>query len=176
MSRIGQKPVVVHEGVDVRVVGLTVTAKGKLGDRSITVTDDVTVKLEDGRVWGAPADDGKRARTMWGTTRSLIGSLVKGVDEGYTRILEINGVGYRAAVEGNTLNLQLGYSHPINFPIPEGIKIATERNVITISGNDKQAVGQVSAKIRSYRPPEPYKGKGVKYRDEVIHRKEGKKK
>jgi large subunit ribosomal protein L6 len=176
MSRVGQKPVVVPEGVDVRVVGLTVTAKGKLGERSITVTDDVTVKLEDGRVWVAPADDGKRARTMWGTTRSLIGSLVKGVDEGYTRILEINGVGYRAAVEGNTLNLQLGYSHPINFPIPEGIKIATERNVITISGNDKQAVGQVSAKIRSYRPPEPYKGKGVKYRDEVIHRKEGKKK
>lgn len=176
MSRVGQKPVVVPEGVDVRVVGLTVTAKGKLGERSITVTDDVTVKLEDGRVWVAPADDGKRARTMWGTTRSLIGSLVKGVDEGYTSILEINGVGYRAAVEGNTLNLQLGYSHPINFPIPEGIKIATERNVITISGNDKQAVGQVSAKIRSYRPPEPYKGKGVKYRDEVIHRKEGKKK
>ena len=176
MSRIGQKPVVVPEGVDVRVVGLTVTAKGKLGERSITVTNDVTVKLEDGRVWVAPADDGKRARTMWGTTRSLIGSLVKGVDEGYTSILEINGVGYRAAVDGNTLNLQLGYSHPINFPIPEGIKIATERNVITISGNDKQAVGQVSAKIRSYRPPEPYKGKGVKYRDEVIHRKEGKKK
>ncbi len=176
MSRVGQKPVVVPEGVDVRVVGLTVTAKGKLGERSITVTDDVTVKLEDGQVWVAPVGDGKRARTMWGTTRSLIDGLVKGVDEGFTRILDINGVGYRAAVDGKTLNLQLGYSHPVNFPIPEGIKIVTERNVITISGNDKQAVGQVSAKIRSYRPPEPYKGKGVKYRDEVIHRKEGKKK
>ncbi len=176
MSRVGQKPVVVPEGVDVRVVGLTVTAKGKLGERSITVTDDVTVKLEDGQVWVAPVGDGKRARTMWGTTRSLIDGLVKGVDEGFTRILDINGVGYRAAVDGKTLNLQLGYSHPVNFPIPEGIKIVTERNVITISGNDKQAVGQVSAKIRSFRPPEPYKGKGVKYRDEVIHRKEGKKK
>jgi large subunit ribosomal protein L6 len=176
MSRVGQKPVVVPEGVDVRVVGLTVTAKGKLGERSITVTDDVTVKLEDGQVWVAPVGGGKRARTMWGTTRSLIDGLVKGVDEGFTRILDINGVGYRAAVDGKTLNLQLGYSHPVNFPIPEGIKIVTERNVITISGNDKQAVGQVSAKIRSFRPPEPYKGKGVKYRDEVIHRKEGKKK
>lgn len=176
MSRVGKNPVVVPEGVDVRVVGLTVTAKGKLGERSISVTDDVTVKLEDGQIWVAPVGSGKRARTMWGTTRSLIDSLVKGVDEGFSRILDINGVGYRAAVEGNILNLQLGYSHPIQFPIPEGIKIAAERSVITISGVDKQAVGQVSAKIRAFRPPEPYKGKGVKYRDEIIHRKEGKKK
>ena len=176
MSRVGKNPVAVPDGVDVRVDGRTVTAKGKLGERSVTVTDDVTVALQDREIVVKPQGESKRARAMWGTTRSLIDSLILGVSEGFSRTLEINGVGYRAAVEGKTLNLQLGYSHPIKFPIPEGISISGDRNLLTVTGADKHRVGQVCAEIRSFRPPEPYKGKGVKYQEENITRKEGKKK
>jgi len=176
MSRVGKNPVAVPSGVEVRVDGSTVTAKGKLGERSVSVGSDVTVALGDDGIVVKPANDGKRARAMWGTARSLLDNLVSGVNDGFTYTLDINGVGYRAAVEGKMLKLQLGFSHEVEYPIPEGITINAERNSLQIIGADKQRVGQISAEIRSYRPPEPYKGKGVKYRDEVIVRKEGKKK
>ncbi len=163
-------------GVEIRVDGAMVTAKGKQGERSLTVTDDVVVSLEDNNLWVKPTRNSKHARAMWGTTRSLLNGLVIGVDEGFTKALEINGVGYRAAVEGKVLNLQLGYSHEIKFPIPDGIKITADRASITVSGADKRQVGQVSAEIRAFRPPEPYKGKGIRYKDEIVIRKEGKKK
>jgi large subunit ribosomal protein L6 len=177
MSRVGNVPVAVPEGVDVTVDGRRITAKGKLGEMSYQLTDAVTAALDDGSLVVAPVDETKHARAMWGTTRSLVQSLVTGVSQGFTKQLEINGVGYRAAVQGATLGLQLGYSHDINYAIPEGITITCEKPTsITVSGADKQKVGQVAAEIRSYRPPEPYKGKGIKYVDEVVLRKEGKKK
>lgn len=176
MSRVGKNPVAVPSGVEVRVDGAIVTAKGKQGQRTLTVTDDVVVSLENGSLLVKPANNGKRARAMWGTTRSLLDGLVVGVDAGFTKALEINGVGYRAAVEGDTLNLQLGYSHEIRYPIPDGIKIEADRASITVSGADKQQVGQVSAEIRAFRPPEPYKGKGIRLKGEFVVRKEGKKK
>lgn len=177
MSRVGQKPVEVPSGVEVAVKGNLVTAKGKLGERSLELLDMVSASLEEGSVVIKPADESKQARAMWGTSRSLVQSLVTGVSEGFTKNLEINGVGYRAAVQGKTLNLQLGYSHDISYPIPDGIEIKCEKpTMIAVSGADKQRVGQVAAEIRAYRPPEPYKGKGVKYAEETILRKEGKKK
>ena len=177
MSRVGQKPVEVPGGVDIEIVGNLITAKGKLGVLSFEMMDVVSASLQDGRITVKPVDQSKVARSMWGTTRSRIQALVTGVSEGFTKTLEINGVGYRAAVQGQSLNLQLGYSHDINYPIPEGISIACERpTAIAITGADKQRVGQVAAEIRGYRPPEPYKGKGVKYAEERILRKEGKKK
>ncbi|WP_085900475.1 50S ribosomal protein L6 [Kiloniella majae] len=177
MSRVGKNPVEVPSGVELKIDGNVVSAKGKLGELSFAATDDVTFSLDDGKVTVTPANDSKRARSMWGTARSRVQNLVTGVSEGYTKNLEINGVGYRAAVQGNTLNLQLGYSHDVLFPIPEGITIKCEKpTAVAVSGIDKQKVGQVAAVIRGYRPPEPYKGKGVKYSDEVILRKEGKKK
>lgn len=177
MSRVGQKPVEVPGGVDIEIVGNLITAKGKLGALSFEMMDVVSASLQDGRITVKPVDQSKVARSMWGTTRSRIQALVTGVSEGFTKTLEINGVGYRAAVQGQSLNLQLGYSHDINYPIPEGISIACERpTAIAITGADKQRVGQVAAEIRGYRPPEPYKGKGVKYAEERILRKEGKKK
>ncbi|WP_422366191.1 50S ribosomal protein L6 [Pelagibius sp.] len=177
MSRVGKNPVEVPSGVEVAVKGGLVSAKGKLGVLDYQATDDVEISQEDGKVWVKPANDGKRARAMWGTVRSRIQNMVVGVSEGFTKNLEINGVGYRAAVQGQSLNLQLGFSHDVLYPIPEGITIKCEKpTAISVSGADKQKVGQVAAEIRSYRPPEPYKGKGVKYADEVILRKEGKKK
>ncbi len=177
MSRIGKNPVEVPGGVEVAVSGGLVTAKGKLGALEYRATDDVRISLEEGKVWVRPVNDSQRARAMWGTARSRIQNMVKGVNEGFTTDLEISGVGYRAAVQGKVLNLQLGFSHDVSYPIPEGITIKCERpTAISISGADKQQVGQVAAEIRGYRPPEPYKGKGVKYADEVILRKEGKKK
>ena len=177
MSRIGQNPVSVPDGVTVDVVGQMVTAKGKLGELSMTVVDDVEISREDASLVVKPRNDSKRARTMWGTMRSLVQNIVTGVDEGFTVNLEIVGVGYRAAVEGKELVLQLGFSHDVRFPIPEGITIACERpTAVAITGADRQLVGQVAANIRSYRKPEPYKGKGVRYADEFILRKEGKKK
>ena len=177
MSRVGKHPVEVPNGVEVAVEGRTVTAKGKLGQLAYQATKDVTVALEDGKVVVKPAQDSKRSRAMWGTARSRIQSMVTGVSEGFNKRLEINGVGYRAAVQGATLHLQLGFSHDISYPIPEGITIACERPTsVSISGADKQQVGQVAAEIRDFRPPEPYKGKGIKYADEIILRKEGKKK
>ncbi|MBO6521034.1 MAG: 50S ribosomal protein L6 [Rhodospirillales bacterium] len=177
MSRVGSSPVTVPEGVTVELNGNVVTAKGKLGELSATLTNDVKVEQADGQVTVTPLAQHKRARQMWGTARSLIDGLVVGVSEGFEKKLEINGVGYRAQVQGKDVVLQLGYSHEIRYPIPEGIKIeAPEQNQLIISGASKQRVGQVASEIRAMRPPEPYKGKGVKYADEYILRKEGKKK
>jgi large subunit ribosomal protein L6 len=177
MSRVGKYPVTVPSGVTVELNGNVVTAKGKLGELSVTLTDDVKVEQADGSVTVTPLAQHKRARQMWGTARSLIDGLVTGVSEGFTRKLEITGVGYRAQVQGKDVVLQLGFSHEVRYPIPAGIKIeAPDQNNLLISGADKQRVGQVAAEIRAYRPPEPYKGKGVRYSNEYILRKEGKKK
>jgi len=177
MSRVGSNPVTVPDGVSIELNGNIVTAKGKLGELSVTLTDDVKVEQADGSVTVTPLAKHKRSRQMWGTARSLIDGLVTGVSEGFTRKLDINGVGYRAAVQGKEVVLQLGFSHEVRYPIPKGIKIeAPEQTQLVISGANKQVVGQVAAEIRAYRPPEPYKGKGVKYSDEYILRKEGKKK
>jgi large subunit ribosomal protein L6 len=177
MSRVGKNPVAVPSGVTVAVDGRLVTAKGKLGELKLNLGDQVTAKLQDGKLVCAPVNDSKKARMQWGTTRNLMRNMVQGVSQGFKRNLEINGVGYRAAVQGKMLQLQLGYSHDINYPIPEGIQIKCEKpTAISITGFDKQKVGQVVAEIRSYRGPEPYKGKGIKYEGETILRKEGKKK
>ena len=177
MSRIGKHPVPVPAGVDVAVNGQQVTAKGKLGSLSLTLIDDITAKLEDGKVVVAPANDSKRARVMWATSRTLINNMITGVNQGFTINLEINGVGYRAAVQGKELVMQLGYSHDVKYPIPEGITIKCDKpTAISVSGFDKQKVGQVAAEIRGWKKPEPYKGKGIKYETETLLRKEGKKK
>ena len=177
MSRVGKIPVQIPGEVQVSIEGAVFTAKGKLGEMSLRLADSVKTSVEEGRIVVEPADESKTARAMWGTTRSLLQSMVTGVSTGFTKELEINGVGYRAAVQGKTLNLQLGFSHDVNYPIPEGITITCPKQTsISVSGADKQKVGQVAAEIRAYRPPEPYKGKGIKYLDEVILRKEGKKK
>ena len=177
MSRIGKNPVAIPDGVRVELHDQTLTVRGTNATLSLVISNDVTATIADGNVTVEPKDEGKRARAMWGTTRALINNMVTGIATGFTRNLEINGVGYRAAVQGSNLNLQLGYSHDIAYPIPPDVKIVCERpTVIAISGADRQRVGQVAAEIRSFRPPEPYKGKGIKYSDETIRRKEGKKK
>jgi large subunit ribosomal protein L6 len=177
MSRIGKHPVAIPAGVEVQLSGQTLTAKGRLGTLSLPVSSEVTATIADGAVTIAPNSESKRARAMWGTTRALVSNMVTGVATGFTRNLEINGVGYRAAVQGSTLNLQLGYSHDIPYPIPQDVRITCERpTAITITGADRQRVGQIAAEIRAFRPPEPYKGKGVKYSNETVRRKEGKKK
>jgi large subunit ribosomal protein L6 len=177
MSRIGKNPVPVPDGVTVAVAGQEFSAKGKLGEMKVVLVDEVEVALADNVITVAPRDGSKRAQTMWGMSRSIVSNIVTGVAEGFTKNLEIQGVGYRAQVEGKTLVLQLGYSHEIRFPIPEGITIKCERPVaIEISGADRQQVGQVAANIRAFRPPEPFKGKGVRYEGEYVRRKEGKKK
>jgi large subunit ribosomal protein L6 len=177
MSRIGKNPVAIPAGVQVALADQVLTVTGSKGKLTLPVSADVTATVADGTVTIAPKGDGKRARAMWGTTRALVNNMVTGVSAGFTRTLEINGVGYRAAVQGRTLNLQLGYSHDIPYPIPQDIQIACERpTLIAISGADRQRVGQVAAEIRAYRPPEPYKGKGIKYAEEILRRKEGKKK
>jgi large subunit ribosomal protein L6 len=177
MSRIGKHPVAIPSGVEVQLSGQTLSAQGGLGTLQLVVSNEVTASIADGAVTITPKNESKHARAMWGTTRALVNNIVTGVSKGFTVTLEINGVGYRAAVQGNTLNLQLGYSHEIAYPIPGDLKIACERpTVITVSGADRQRVGQVAAEIRAFRPPEPYKGKGIKYSTETIRRKEGKKK
>jgi large subunit ribosomal protein L6 len=177
MSRIGKKPIAVPSGITANVEGQTVKVKGPKGALQVVLHDDVSVKLEGGQIKVDPRAETKRARAQWGTSRTLISNLIAGVSKGFEERLEINGVGYRAAVQGKNLQLALGYSHDINYPIPEGITIATPRPVeIIITGSDRQKVGQVAAEIRDYRPPEPYKGKGIKYASERIFRKEGKKK
>ena len=177
MSRIGKNPGEVPEGVSVEVVGQIVTAKGKLGQLSVTLTDNVEIVQENNKISVNKQDDSLNARKMWGTARSLINNLIVGVNEGFTKKLEINGVGYRAQLEGKELVLHLGFSHDVKFPIPEGIKISCpDQTHIDIFGVNKQMVGQVASEIRGYRPPEPYKGKGIKYEAEQILRKEGKKK
>jgi large subunit ribosomal protein L6 len=177
MSRIGRNAVAIPAGVTANIEGQTVKLKGPKGAMQIVLPEDVGAKMEGGGVKVDPRNESKRARAMWGTYRALINNLVTGVTKGFERKLEITGVGYRAAVQGKSLNLTLGYSHDVAYAIPEGITIATPKPTeIVISGIDQQKVGQVAAEIRSYRPPEPYKGKGVKYAGEFIFRKEGKKK
>ena len=177
MSRIGKKPIVVPSGVDVKLDGQNVTVKGPKGLLELTLLDDVTISQADEGLVVAPVGDSQQARAMWGMQRTLVDNMVTGVSEGFTRNLEINGVGYRAAVQGKNLQLSLGFSHDVQFPIPEGIEIKCPKPTeVAVSGIDKQRVGQVAANIRQYRPPEPYKGKGVRYSDEYVFRKEGKKK
>jgi large subunit ribosomal protein L6 len=177
MSRIGKRAVAVPSGITANVEGQTVKIKGPKGALSVVLPDDVSVKLDGGQIKVDPRGETKRARSQWGTSRTLIANLIAGVTKGFEQRLEINGVGYRAAVQGKNLQLALGYSHDVVYPIPEGITIATPRPVeIVITGIDRQKVGQVAAEIREYRPPEPYKGKGIKYAAERIFRKEGKKK
>jgi large subunit ribosomal protein L6 len=177
MSRVGKKPVVIPSGVNASVEGQLVKVKGPKGAMQLTLHDDVSAKIEDGSVKVDPKSETKRARAMWGTYRALVANLIEGVTKGYERRLEINGVGYRAALQGKNLQIQLGYSHDIVYPVPEGITITLPKATeVVITGIDRQKVGQAAAEIRSFRTPEPYKGKGVKYSDEFIFRKEGKKK
>jgi large subunit ribosomal protein L6 len=177
MSRIGKKPVVIPAGVTAKVDGQFILVKGGKGELSFTAPDNVSVALAEGKIAVAPRNDSTQARAMWGTTRSVVNSLMIGVSKGFERRLEITGVGYKAVVAGTSLRLSLGYSHDLNFPIPAGIAIAAPKPTeITITGIDKRQVGQTAAEIRALRKPEPYKGKGVKYAGEFIFRKEGKKK
>jgi len=177
MSRIGKKPVDAPKGVTVTIDGQTVKAKGPKGELQFVLNDLCVAALEDGKVAVTPVDQSKAARSQWGMSRTMIANMMAGVTNGFTRKLELVGVGYRAAMKGTSLNLQLGYSHDIDVPAPAGVKFETPKPTeIIISGIDKQLVGEVAAKIRSYRPPEPYQGKGVRYEGEFIFRKEGKKK
>ena len=177
MSRIGMLPIPIPDGVNVELSGQEVAVSGKNGKLEMVLVDDVIAEIANNEIAVNPREDTKRGRMMWGMQRTLLDNMVTGVSTGFKKDLEINGVGYRAAVDGRTLTLQLGYSHEINYSIPEGIDIACEKpTAISVSGISKQKVGQVAAEIRSKRPPEPYKGKGIKYVDEFIHRKEGKKK
>jgi large subunit ribosomal protein L6 len=177
MSRVGKYPVELPQGVQVAIAGRTLTAKGRLGELKIELSDTVDAAVEDNKVTVTPRGNERQARMMWGTTRALVANMVKGVSAGYSRTMEITGTGYRAAVQGQNLVLNLGYSHDVVYPIPPGIKMTTPRpTAVTIEGVDKRQVGQVAAEIRGFRPPEPYKGKGVRYDNEQIRRKEGKKK
>lgn len=177
MSRVGKNPVKLVDGVTAEINGQTVKIKGKLGELSMQVHDSVDVKLENGEITVSPRNEERNTRALWATMRNLIKNMVQGVSAGYTKTLEIHGVGLRANLQGSNLNLQLGFSHDINFAVPEGIKVAVEKQTkITITGIDKQQVGQVSADIYRMKPPEPYKGKGIRYEGQQIRRKEGKKK
>ncbi|MBV0891270.1 50S ribosomal protein L6 [Paracoccus sp. Z118] len=177
MSRIGKKPVELPKGVTADIKGQTIEVKGPKGTRSFTAADDVTLKLEDGAVAVTPRGLSKRARQQWGMTRSMVENLATGVSSGFRKELEIQGVGYRAQMQGKTLKLQLGYSHDVNFEAPEGVTItAPKQTEIIVEGIDQQVVGQVAANIREWRKPEPYKGKGIRYKGEAVFRKEGKKK
>lgn len=177
MSRVGKVPVQVPSGVTIEVANDVLKAKGKLGELTAPISSEVSVSIEDNVITVTPKDNSKKARSLWGTTRALVSNAVKGVSEGFTVDLEITGVGYRASVEGKNLVLALGFSHPVNYPIPEGVTVKCERpTAISISGSDKQKIGQMAAEVRGFRPPEPFKGKGVRYADEQILRKEGKKK
>ena len=177
MSRIGKKPVSVPSGVTASVDGQTVKAKGPKGELSFVVNEEVLVKMEDGSIKVDPRDESKDARSKWGMSRTMIVNILSGVKDGFEKRLEISGVGYRAAMQGKNLQLALGFSHDVLYPVPEGIQIVVPKPTeIVITGIDKQKVGQVAAEIREFRGPEPYKGKGVKYAGEKIVRKEGKKK
>ena len=177
MSRIGKQPVIVPEGVTLDVNGQDVKAKGAKGELSLRVHDDVSVKMEEGKVVLAARAQSLTAKKIWPTMRTLVNNIVIGVTEGYMKKLEIQGVGYRAAMQGNTLVMQLGFSHEVRYDIPQGVQVSVdEQTKITVTGIDKQLVGQVAAKIRGYKKPEPYKGKGIRYDDEYVMRKEGKKK
>ena len=174
MSRIGKKPIAIPAGVEVTVNNGIVTVKKGSASSEVDTQGRVNVEIAENNVVFTAKGEDKESKAFWGTYRALTNNAIVGLTEGFKKSLEINGVGYRAAVKGNVLELQLGFSHPINFEIPEGLKIAVEKNIINIEGSSKQLVGQTAAKIRGYRPPEPYKGKGVKYTDEHIVRKAGK--
>ena len=174
MSRIGKKPVAIENGINVTLEGTEIVAKKGNVEKRLETHGRVNVKVEDGQVVFEKIGEDNQSAAFWGTYRSLFNNIIIGLNEGFKKSLEINGVGYRAAMQGKVLNLQLGFSHDINYDIPEGINVTVEKNIITISGSDKQTVGQVAAEIRDFRPPEPYKGKGVKYTDETIIRKAGK--
>lgn len=177
MSRIGKKPVEMPAGVSATLSGQSIEVKGPNGTRGFKATDDVDIKIDGNIITVTPRGNSKRARQQWGMSRTQIANLVQGVTGGFKKELEINGIGYRAALQGNILKLSLGYSHDVEFPIPEGVKITCPKNTeVVVEGNDQQLVGQVAANIREWRKPEPYKGKGIKYKDEFIFRKEGKKK
>ncbi|MCC7427998.1 MAG: 50S ribosomal protein L6 [Alphaproteobacteria bacterium] len=179
MSRVGKYPVEIPQGVQVAIAGRVLTAKGKLGELKLDLHNDVEAKVDGSKVWVKPAAETKRARTLWGTTRSLVNGMVRGVSQGFAKVLEIEGVGFRASIQGKNLMLSIGYSHEVVYPIPAGItiKVTGEKPpVIRIEGASKQQVGQVASEIRAFRGPEPYKGKGIRYEGEQIRRKEGKKK
>lgn len=177
MSRIGKRPVVVPQGVEINLSGHNIAAKGPKGELAVTLSELVKVAQDDEGVTVTPADKTQAARSHWGLSRSMVQNIVTGVSEGFSRKLVLQGVGYRAQMQGKTLKLSLGFSHDIDFSVPEGIAVeCPSQTEIVISGIDKQQVGQVAAEIRSYRPPEPYKGKGVRYEGEYVFRKEGKKK
>lgn len=175
MSRIGKLPIEIPSGVEVTINGQTVTAKGPLGTESVTIKPEIKIEKKDNCITLSRVDDERKSRSLHGLSRTLVNNVVHGVKNGFTKKLEIVGVGYRAAMQGTTLNLALGYSHPVNIPSPDGIKISVDQNTkITITGSNKQAVGDIAALIRSKRPPEVYKGKGIKYEGEHIRRKAGK--
>ncbi len=174
MSRIGKQPVVIPSGIEVKLDGPVIVFKKGNVEKFLDTKDYVDFKMEGNELIFAPKGEDRQSKAFWGTFRSLANNIVIGLTEGYEKKLEINGVGYRAAVKGNVLELQLGFSHPINYEFPKDVSIAVDKNLITIKGDDKQVVGQIAAEIRAFRPPEPYKGKGVKYADEVIVRKAGK--
>ena len=183
MSRIGRLPVAVPSGINVEVAGQRLSVKGKAGGQTLELHPEIAAKVEAGKVVLAPRSESKRARMLWGTSRALVANMVAGANKGFTRSLEIHGIGNRAEVQGKTLNLQLGFSHDIKMPIPEGITVKVDANkvgerqgLIEVSGADKRLVGQVAAEIRALRKPEPYKGKGIRFADEYVRRKEGKKK
>lgn len=177
MSRIGKKPVELPGGVQASVSGQTIEVKGPKGTRSFKATDDVTLAVEDNAISVTPRGKSKRARQQWGMSRTMVQNLVTGVTDGFKKELEIQGVGYRAQMQGNVLKLSLGYSHDVDFTVPEGVTVVCPKNTeVVIEGNDQQLVGQVAANIREWRAPEPYKGKGIRYKGEYIFRKEGKKK
>ena len=177
MSRIGKKPIAIPSGVTATTEGQTLTVKGPKGTLSLQMIDEINYDIGADGISVQPANDSQKARAFWGMQRTLVQNLVTGVTEGFTKTLEITGVGYRAAMQGKNLRLQLGYSHDVNVAVPEGLTVATpDQTTIVISGNDRQQVGQLAAEIRRWRKPEPYKGKGIKYRGEFIFRKEGKKK
>lgn len=177
MSRIGKKPIPLPKGVTATVAGREVKVKGPKGELKLTLAEEVSATESGGQIEVKPVDESNRARAMWGMSRTLVDNMVRGVSTGFEQKLEISGVGYKAAVQGKNLQLQLGFSHDVIFPIPSGIEIKAEKPTsLTVSGFDKQLVGATAAKIRGYRGPEPYKGKGVRYANEVIRRKEGKKK
>lgn len=177
MSRVGKLPVAIPSGVTVEHTGQHITAKGKKGELSLGLTGAVTVEVQNGEVVVTPANDSKESRSMWGTTRANISNMVQGVSEGFSKTLEVNGVGYRCAVQNNLLTISLGFSHEVKYVLPKGVEASVDKQtVITLSGADKQKVGQVASEIRALRKPEPYKGKGVRYQGEYVRMKEGKKK
>jgi large subunit ribosomal protein L6 len=177
MSRVGKYPVEIPQGVQVAIAGGLLTAKGQLGELKLRLTEHIEAVVDGNKVTVKPRTGERQARMMWGTTRALVASMVKGVSTGYEKAMEITGTGYRAAVQGSNLELSLGYSHPVRYAIPDGIRITCERpTAIKVAGMDKRLVGQVAAEIRGFRGPEPYKGKGIRYTTEQIRRKEGKKK